>query len=94
LPKTAAATARQKSASRPVHRPLASLTEKPSKPSLTPQRSTPFDFTLFRTSPDADIDGIAVKMLHMASMFSNHFISVSYPIPGGDKIFFYLIDQK
>src|SRR5207245_2284581 len=44
--KIAAATARQKSTSKPVQLPLSSGLEKPGNPWLTPQRSEPLSFTV------------------------------------------------
>src|SRR5258706_9689782 len=44
-PKIAAATARQKSASRPVQLPWLSADEKPARPCVTPQFSVPLAFT-------------------------------------------------
>ena len=41
----AAASARQKSTSKPLHSPFASFSENPIKPSLTPQTSVPRSFT-------------------------------------------------
>src|SRR5262249_20386834 len=46
-PKIAAATARQKSTSKPVHAFLSSMLEKPSNPWLTPQLSVPRSLTAF-----------------------------------------------
>src|SRR5471030_1321557 len=50
-PKTAAATARQTSASIPRILPLASGTEKPGRPSLTPHCTKPFFCTASRVAP-------------------------------------------
>ena len=44
-PKTAAATARQRSTSRPVHLPLSSAFEKPGRPCETPHWTNPFALT-------------------------------------------------
>src|SRR5271157_1417979 len=51
--KIAAASARQKSTSKPDHSPLSSLIEKPAMPSLTPQISLPRSCTVFSVWPSA-----------------------------------------
>src|ERR1700722_15570636 len=51
--KIAAATARQKSTSKPDHFPSASLLAKPSKPGLTPQMSEPRSWTVLSVCPSA-----------------------------------------
>ena len=52
-PKMAAATARQKSTSRPVHSPLSSGAEKPARAVLTPHWTKPFAFTSSRVAAEA-----------------------------------------
>jgi hypothetical protein len=46
--KIAAATARQKSTSKPVQLPLSSGIEKPGRPALTPQKTSPRRMVRFR----------------------------------------------
>src|SRR5690349_21677756 len=52
-PSAAAATARQKSTSRPVHSPLSSGAEKPARPLLTPHWMKPLGLTSSSVSADA-----------------------------------------